>query len=179
MKLEINTTAKRILVFALLALMVALIVAAVPPLARIRTAILCDAGETNCVEAWSGASITMYSDAASTQVFAVNGSTGTVRHKGYDILDASTAISVTNGGIITPTATYQPLQSAGTVTATIETTGYVTGTRLVLINTSNTTINVQDTGTQMLSAAWAAGQYDVLVLWFDGTNWIEISRSNN
>ena len=23
------------------------------------------------------------------------------------------------------------------------------------------------------------GQYDALILWFDGTNWIEISRSDN
>lgn len=94
-------------------------------------------------------------------------------------ISAQTAISVADGGIITPTGTYQPLASAGTITPTVATSGMVTGSVVTLINTSDTTINLADTGTAKLSAAWAAGQYDALVLWFDGTNWVEISRSDN
>ena len=90
---------------------------------------------------------------------------------------AQTAITVTNAGAFAPTGTYQPIQAAGEVTPTI--TVGTAGDLLVLINTSAQTINIADTGIQMLSAAWAGGQYDTLTLWCDGTNWIELSRSNN
>ena len=90
---------------------------------------------------------------------------------------AQTAISVTNGAAFTPTGSYQPIESAGEVTPTL---GVGTaGDLLVLINTSNTTVNLADTGTQMLTAAAALGQYDSLTLWSDGTNWIELARADN
>ena len=91
---------------------------------------------------------------------------------------AQTAITVTNGAAFTPTGTYQAIVAAGEVTPTI-TAGATDGNWLVLSNASAQTINVADSGTAKLSAAWAGGQYDVLVLRSDGTNWIEISRSNN
>jgi hypothetical protein len=91
---------------------------------------------------------------------------------------AQTAITVTNGAAFTPTGTYQPIQAAGEVTPTI-TAGATAGDLLVLINTSAQTINLADSGTLMLTAAGALGQYDSLTLWSDGTNWIEISRADN
>jgi len=103
--------------------------------------------------------------------------TGSVRAGSWQVAGARTAISVTNGSAIAATGSYQPLTSGGTVTATI--TAGDAGRLLVLVNTSATTINIQDTGIQKLSAAAALGQYDALVLWSDGTNWIEISRSDN
>ena len=95
-----------------------------------------------------------------------------------------TPIAVTDGAVITPTGTYQPLTSSGAVTATLTTSAsYVTaGDTLFLLNASptvTTTINIADSGTAMLSAAGALGQYDSLTLFFDGTNWIELSRSDN
>jgi len=90
---------------------------------------------------------------------------------------AQTAITVTNGAAFAPTGTYQPIQAAGEVTPTV--TIGTAGDLLVLINTSAQTINIADTGTTMLTAAGALGQYDSLTLWCDGTNWIEISRANN
>jgi hypothetical protein len=96
-------------------------------------------------------------------------------------VSAATAISCTDGGVITMTGTYQPLQSAGTVTPTLSTTatGVTTGTWLCLINTADTTINLADSGTAKLGGARALGQYDSLWLVFDGTNWVEISTTNN
>jgi hypothetical protein len=96
-------------------------------------------------------------------------------------VSAVTAISCTNGGVITMTGTYQPLQSAGTVTPTLSTsaTGVTTGTLLCLINTTDTTINLADSGTAKLGGGRALGQYDSLWLIFDGTNWVEISTTNN
>jgi hypothetical protein len=100
------------------------------------------------------------------------------------IIVAQTAISCTDGAVITPTGTYQPLESAGTVTPTMAITDasdarYATGTLLTLINTANTTINLADSGNVKTSGATALGQYDSLVLWFDGTYWIELAQANN
>jgi hypothetical protein len=94
-------------------------------------------------------------------------------------LTAATAISVTNGAAFTPTASYQPLTSAGTVTPTIATSGVSTGTVLRLVNTSATSIVIQDTGTQVLGGDRTLGQNDVLLLLFDGTNWLEMAYANN
>lgn len=95
------------------------------------------------------------------------------------IITAQTAISVADGAVITPTGTYQQLSSGAEITPTVTTTGVTAGTLLVLINTTDTTINLADSGTMMLTAAAALGQYDSLTLWFDGTNWIEVSRADN
>jgi hypothetical protein len=90
---------------------------------------------------------------------------------------AQTAITVTNGAAMTATGTYQPIQAAGEVTPTV--TVGTTGDLLVLINLSDQTINIADSGTMMLASAVALGQYDSLTLWCDGTNWIQIATSDN
>jgi len=92
-----------------------------------------------------------------------------------------TAISCTDGGVITMTGTYQPLEAAGNVTPTLSTTatGLSAGSLLCLVNTANVTITIADSGTAMLSGNLALGQYDSAWLIFDGTNWIEISEANN
>ncbi len=92
---------------------------------------------------------------------------------------APTAISVTDGGIITATTAYQPLTSAGNVTVTIATSTATAGDLLLLTNGSNTTILIQDASTAMLSADMSLTQYDTLLLLFEGTNWRELARSTN
>lgn len=90
---------------------------------------------------------------------------------------AQTAITVTNGAAFTATGTYQGIQAAGEVTPTI--TAGTAGDLLILTNVSAQTINLADTGTQKLTAAFAMGQYDTLTLLSDGTNWLELSRADN
>lgn len=91
-----------------------------------------------------------------------------------------TAITVTDGTTITPVGAYQPLIGSGTITAaTISASSASAGDLVVLINTTNTTINIADSSTTMLSSAAALGQYDTLTLFFDGGNWLELARSNN
>ena len=92
-------------------------------------------------------------------------------------ITAQTSIAVTNGAAFTATGTYQPIVAAAEVTPTV--TVGTAGDVLILINTGSDVVNLVDTGTTMLSAAWAGGQYDSLTLFADGTNWIEISRSDN
>ncbi len=154
----------------------------------------CKNQSINCVEIWNGSAIKMYADGATTATFSVDGATGNVVTAGSitssgvftasGILRVGTAstISVTNNSIITPTATYQPLQSAGTVTATaLATTGYYTGQVVTLINTSATSILLTN-GTNLKlpgAANLTLGQYDAVELWYDGTRWVTISASNN
>lgn len=115
---------------------------------------------------------------ASTFAAAITQSDGDLTVADDLVLAAQTAITVTDGAAFAPTGTYQAIQAAAEVTPTI-TAGATAGTVVTLINTSAQTINLADSGTLMLSAAGALGQYDALILWSDGTNWIEISRSNN
>ena len=95
------------------------------------------------------------------------------------LIGATAAISITTGGTITPTGSFQLLESAGNVGAALSVSGYTTGDFLLLTNTSNTTITITDTGTAKLESNWAGSQYDQLLLIFDGTNWLEITRGNS
>lgn len=68
----------RLVGMVLAILLVTLLLASPLYAAIIRTGIICDSGETNCVEAQHGMNIIVYSDAGSTQKFKVTGSTGAV-----------------------------------------------------------------------------------------------------
>jgi hypothetical protein len=92
-------------------------------------------------------------------------------------LNATTAITVTNGGAFAPTGVIQPIIAAGTVTPTI--TIPSAGNMVCLYNSGSNTINIADTGNQVLTAAWAAGQYDWLCGWSDGTRFMEFARADN
>jgi len=91
-------------------------------------------------------------------------------------IDAQTAISVTAGAIITPTGTYQPLESASAVTCSTSTCvadGATAGDLLILINTNaSDAITIDGTGANVECAsdiAMAAGE-TITLLW-DGTDW--------
>lgn len=88
-----------------------------------------------------------------------------------------TAISVTNGGVITPTGTIQMLESAGNVTATLA--AGTSGQPLTLINTSNTTILLLDTTGQIFSGNSSLAQWDNASFVFYGTSWIQTGESDN
>jgi hypothetical protein len=69
---------RQIMLALVFALVVMSLLSGVALAARMRAAILCDGGEPNCVEAWNGANLIVYSDNGTTQKFKVNGSTGAV-----------------------------------------------------------------------------------------------------
>ncbi len=104
--------------------------------------------------------------------------TGYVRIGSFERLTPGTTVVVTTDGTITPVASYQPLSSSGNVQTASIATGSA-GDVLYMINTSNTTITITDTGTLKLGGNRALGQYDTLTLVSDGTNWIERSYTNN
>ena len=96
----------------------------------------------------------------------------------FERLVPGTTVVVTTDGTITPVASYQPLSSSGNVQTASITAG-TAGDVLYMINTSNTTITISDTGTLKLGGNRALGQYDTLTLISDGTNWVERSYTNN
>lgn len=109
---------------------------------------------------------------------------GTVAVNGSDLAVAKmlalvpqTAITATNGGIITPTGTIQMLAAAGAVTPTIAAGS--SGDVVTFINTSNAAITIVDTTGYLLSGNIVMGQWDsATVVWY-GTSWIQVAESDN
>lgn len=82
--------------------------------------------------------------------------------------------------VINADYSYQPISSTGTVsTSVIATSTALAGQWLTLVNVANTSIVLTDTGVLKLSGNLTLGQYDSVRLVFDGTNWIQVSTSNN
>lgn len=89
-------------------------------------------------------------------------------------------ISVTAGAIITPTAAFQLLEAAGSLSSGEISNSCSSGQLVTLMNTANVTITIPDSGENILSAAAALGQWDTLtVICYAGTKWFEVARSNN
>jgi hypothetical protein len=96
----------------------------------------------------------------------------------YVVLPRQSQITVTAGGIITPTGTFVQLTAAGAVTAGVFAPG-AEGRVLIVENATTNAITIPDSTTNMLSGAIVLGQYDTLTLISDGTNWIQVATSNN
>lgn len=92
--------------------------------------------------------------------------------------NAATAVTVTAGGTITPTGTYQRITAAA-ARGTSSVTGHAAGRIVFLVNVGSNTITLTDTGTLKIAGNAALGQYDTILLQSDGTNWIELARANN
>ena len=109
---------------------------------------------------------------------------GTVAVNGSDLAVAKmlalvpqTAITATDGGIITPTGTIQMLAAAGAVTPTLAAGS--SGDVVTFINTSNAAITIVDTTGYLLSGNIVMGQWDsATVVWY-GTSWIQVAESDN
>lgn len=102
----------------------------------------------------------------------------------YVNLSAQTAISVTADAIITPTGTYQVLESAGAVTCNT-TTCIWDGTRvgdLLILRNSNAAnaITIDGTGANVeCKANVALGAGDTLILIWNGSDWNCLSGYDN
>lgn len=64
-------------------------------------------------------------------------------------------------------------------TFTLSATGAITGQIYIIIGPASNACEIADTGIQKLSATWSPAASDTLTLLFDGTNFIELARSNN
>lgn len=97
--------------------------------------------------------------------------------------EEQTAEVVTAGSIIVPTGTYQPLTSATAVTTSQTTaiySGTVSGQLLILVNeNASDVITIDDGANTHLSGNISLGNDDILMLMWDGTDWLEWGGSNN
>ena len=97
---------------------------------------------------------------------------------GGAVPSAAEAITVTTNGYITPTGTLVRLTSEGNVYT--NQLALTTAGRLALLwNSGAATVTITDTGTSKLAGVWTGGPYDTLLLWSDGTAWLELGRSDN
>ena len=87
--------------------------------------------------------------------------------------------TVTTGMTLTPTGAYQPLQAIGADRGFGAISAGSAGDVLLLQNVLTYTVGVSDTGTLKLGGDRTLGQYDTLLLVCDGTNWLEVSYTNN
>lgn len=88
------------------------------------------------------------------------------------------ALTVTNNGTVTPVGAYQQLTAAGAVATSSITVGSA-GSLVTLVNIASNTITFTDTGTLKLSGNAVLGQYDSLTLLSDGTNLVQVGKSDN
>lgn len=86
-------------------------------------------------------------------------------------------LAVLDGGPLTAVRSFQQVSAAAASGMTV--TVLPKGTLVKIINMGSNSVTITDTGTTMLSANAALGQYDSLTLISDGTNMIELARSNN
>lgn len=111
---------------------------------------------------------------------SVSGSLSVVGAAGFadDVnLVAQSAITVTNAATFTVGGGVQRIQASGSVTPVLN--PGTQGQMVTLLNITNQNITIADTSGQMLSANWVGGQWDTLTLYYYGTSWIELARSNN
>ncbi len=125
--------------------------------------------------------VTVNDNLVITGTVAVNGAatvTGTLTANTFLVLTKAGDVTVTDGSIITPTASYQPI-TAGAAVGTDLIAVLSSGTLLRLVNVGSNTITITDTGTLKLAGNIALGQYDSLLLLSDGTNWVQMGTSDN
>lgn len=95
------------------------------------------------------------------------------------VVTPASVITVTNGGVLTPTASIQPIAAAGPVTVTLATGAFVDGQKLTIINTVNQTIIITDAGSVFLSGNQSLGQNDTLEAVKYNSGWYQTGGSNN
>lgn len=87
--------------------------------------------------------------------------------------------TITAGGTITPTGAYHQI-TATAARGTSSVAGVnAAGQVVTLVNVGSSTITLTDTGTLKLGGNAVLGQFDSLTLLSDGTNWIQLSKSDN
>jgi YVTN family beta-propeller protein len=102
----------------------------------------------------------------------------TTHFSGLGAVPQDTQTIANNGTINVSGGTYIPLTASSAV-GTSNITGCTKGQLVYLVNVGSNTITITDTGTLKLASNVALGQYDTLLLWCDGTNYIQVATSNN
>ena len=94
-------------------------------------------------------------------------------------LSKQTAQVIGAGGTITPTGMYHPI-TATVATGTSSIAGVSTAGRVVIIvNIGSNAVTLTDTNILKLSGNAVLGQFDNITLISDGTNWVQLAKTDN
>lgn len=152
-------------------LLVALIASHPGPAAQAATG---DSNFTNIVasgDVTAGDDLAAGDDASVTDDLTVGGNIG---------LTPQTAIVVGYQGTITPTGGLQYLTAAAARgTRLVVTTTLPAGTIIAFYNSGSNTITLTDTAPLVLNGNAALGAKDTLVLFHNGTEWVQLDKSDN
>lgn len=162
-----------------------------PPMAMIARGIVDESGRLVLhavagAEVHEGATINLYQ----TSVGTVDPTADRTQYRPnasgiYTLAQAATVVAVTgdNQAVTPGTSTFITFTSddaTGTNrTITLSATGATVGERYTLVAPATNALEMADSGTAVLSAAWSPNANDTLTLIFDGTNFLEVSRSAN
>jgi hypothetical protein len=119
-------------------------------------------------------------DPTADRTVTVHNASGTVT-----LAQASTTTALTaDDQAVTPGSNTRLQLTSDNATATNRTftlsaTGAITGQIYVIIGPATNQCEIAATGIQKLSATWSPTTSDTLTLLFDGTNFLELARSNN
>lgn len=120
------------------------------------------------------------SGAATATIADMQGVAGTV-----GISQASLAVSLTADDQAVTPGPRRVIQLASdnatdtNRTFTLSATGAITGAVYVIVGPASNACELADTSIQKLSATWSPAATDTLTLLFDGTNFIELARTDN
>ena len=94
-------------------------------------------------------------------------------------LEGAASLAITDSQVISSVYGLQRVSMTVASTATITTTGYITGDVLSLYNVTAPVLTIVDSDPVKASGDIALGQFDTADLWFDGSYWIQTGESNN
>lgn len=125
--------------------------------------------------------------AGSLFFYPASGATVTLQAKSgvVQVAQAATTVAVTaddqavTPGINTRLFFTSDDATAANRTITLSATGAIAGATYILVAPATNQMQLADSGTAKLSAAWSTTADDVLVLLFDGTSFVEVSRATN
>lgn len=98
---------------------------------------------------------------------------------GSRIVEKPNTLVLANGGVISNSYGVVAVTLTAAATATITTTGYVSGDRLKFYNPTTYTLTIADSAPVYASGNIALGQYDWAELWFNGSGWVQTGESDN
>lgn len=196
MKHKIHFPRRTALTIAAIIVAVAVVslLATLPVLAAINhNGIICDGGESNCVESWYGGSLRVYSDGGATQKFAVVGSSGNTSIAGTlnvtGVMSSTAAITTASylqGGATAAVASATTIAPcAGDVCHITGTTnitdmsGYDTYPGRSVCLVFDGVLTFTDGNHLKLAGNLSTTADDVICLTSDGANWFERARSVN
>jgi len=163
----------------LLAAILLIAVMAWPVAGQERTGLLCaQLSYDNCVESWSGADISLYSDSGATQKINLDGANGDITLDGTLNID-DTAITISGAQTVTPTASVLVVAPSVASTITLATGSASAGDFLLVLNTVATNTNIVDTGATAGGGAIDLGLNDNALFIFLNSKWVEIASPDN